>query len=45
MKSDNTLEVIFTFLDHFLVPLLVLITFWSNLVLFGGFGKIEKYKL
>ena len=45
MKSDNSLEVMFTFLDHFLVPLLVLITFWSNLVLFEGLWKNREIQV
>ena len=39
------LRVTFAFLEHFRVLLLILMTFWSILVSFGGFGKIKKSKM
>jgi len=35
MKNFNFFEVTFTLLEHVRVLFLILITFWSNLVLFG----------
>jgi len=43
-ENYNFLEVTFIILDDFRVLLLILITFWSILVLFGGFVKIGKSK-
>jgi len=41
----NFSEVSFTFLYHFCVLLLVLVTFWSILVIFKGSEKIKKSKM
>ena len=42
IENHYFFEVHFTFLDHFYVKLLIMITFWSILAVFEGFGKIKK---
>jgi len=41
-KNHNFFEVDFTFLDHFRVNLSILLTSWSILVVFKGFGKNQE---
>ena len=38
-------EVNLTFLDHLSVLLLIMITFWLNFAIFGGFEEIMKSKM
>jgi len=45
LKSYNFSEERFTFLDHFHVLTLSLVTFWPILAIIKGSGKIKKSKM